>query len=120
MPAQMPRGRFPALTMRRPIGGVFPVSAQQTVRPFRSPRFYGAFGLSGVTRNSTGAPLGLCVVKLFEAATDIEVGQTTSDGAGAFSFSLGNNAGFFYIVAYKAGSPDVAGTSVNTLNLVQL
>jgi hypothetical protein len=119
MPAQMPRGRFPALTVRRPIGGVFPVSAKQTVRPFRSPKFYGAFSLAGVTRDSTGTPLGTCTVKLFEAATDIEVGQTTSDGAGAFTFRLGNNAGYFYLVAYKPGSPDVAGTSVNTLALTQ-
>ena len=31
------------------------------------------------------------------------------------TFSIGSNAGFFYIVAYLVGSPDVAGTTVNTL-----
>lgn len=115
MPAQMPRGRFPALSMRRPIGGVFPVSGQVQARRFRSPKFYGAFSLSGVTRDSTGVALGGCDVHLFQTGSDIEVGQTTSDGSGNFSFSLGNNAGFFYLVAYKPGSPDVAGTTVNTL-----
>lgn len=116
MPAQMPRGRFPAMALRKRIGGVRPVSLQETVRPFRSPKFYGAFSLSGVTRDSTGVALGNCDVRLFQTGSDIEVGQTTSDGSGNFAFSLGNNAGFFYLVAYKPGAPDVAGTTVNTLS----
>lgn len=118
MPAQMPRGRFPAMALRKRIGGVFPVSSQSRTWPFRSPKFYGAFSLSGITRDSTGAVLGGCDVHLFQTGTDIEVGQTTSDGSGNFSFSLGNNAGYFYLVAYKTGSPDVAGTSINTLFFV--
>jgi hypothetical protein len=119
MPAQFAgRGRV-AMALSKRIGGVFPVSMQARTHALRTPRFYGAFSLSGVTRDSTGTPLGTCSVKLFEAATDIEVGQTTSDGAGAFTFRLGNNAGYFYLVAYKPGSPDVAGTSVNTLALTQ-
>jgi hypothetical protein len=82
---------------------------------FRSPKFYGSFSITGITRDSTGATLGTCSVHLFESATDIEVAETMSDGSGNFTFVLGNNAGFFYIVAYKPGSPDVAGTTVNTL-----
>jgi hypothetical protein len=85
---------------------------------FTSPKFYGSFNITGVTRDSTGAATGNCVVHLFESATDIEVAQTTSDGSGNFTFIIGNNAGFFYLVAYKAGSPDIAGTSVNTLTAV--
>ena len=82
---------------------------------FKSPQFYGQFSISGVTRDGAGAALGNCLVHLFQTSFDIEVAETVSDGSGAFSFSIGNNAGFFYIVAYKAGSPDVSGTTLNTL-----
>jgi 3-dehydroquinate dehydratase len=82
---------------------------------FRSPKFYGAFKISGITRDSTGAALASCAVHLFESATDIEIAQTVSDAIGQYQIVIGNNAGFFYIVAYKSGSPDVAGTTVNTL-----
>jgi hypothetical protein len=68
-----------------------------------------------VTKDSTGAPLANCTVHLFESATDIKLGETISDGSGTFTFSIGQNAGFFYIIAYKPGGPDVAGTTVNTL-----
>jgi len=115
MPLANTCGRRPAMALKKRIGGVYPISAQARTIAMRSPKCYAAFSLSGVTRDSTGSALGSCVVKCFEAATDIEVGITTSDGSGNFSFSLGNNAGFFYLVAYKPGSPDVAGTSVNTL-----
>ena len=82
---------------------------------YRSPKCYARFSLVGVTRDASDVALGNCVVKLFEAATDIKIAQTTSDGSGNFSFNVGTNAGFFYYVYYKAGSPDVAGTSVNTI-----
>lgn len=70
--------------------------------------------ITGVSRDSTGTILGLCVVDLFVTATDQMVYSVTSDASGNFSF--GNpGTGPFYIVAYKTGSPDVAGTTVNTL-----
>ena len=105
--AQYPRGRKPLRVLRsafRPPGS-----------GFTSPKFYGSFSITGVTRDSTGAVLGSCEVHLFQTGFDIEIAQTTSDGSGNFTFIIGNNAGYFYIVAYKAGSPDVAGTTVNTL-----
>jgi len=111
MPAQWPRGNFPSLCGQ----GGFRGKPGLRVRAFRSPKFYGTFSIPGVTRDSAGAPLGNCVVHLFETSTDTELAQTISDGAGAFTFSIGSNAGFFYIVAYLVGSPDVAGTTVNTL-----
>jgi hypothetical protein len=37
-----------------------------------------------------------------------------SDALGNFTFD-NPGSGPFYIVAYKVGSPDVAGTTVNTL-----
>lgn len=82
--------------------------------PFKSPSFATqGFVVSGVTRDSSGAPLAGVTVDLFLSASDIKVDSVISDGAGAFTF--GATAGPYYIVAYLAGAPDVAGTSVNTL-----
>ncbi len=68
----------------------------------------------GVSRDNTGAALASCVVKLFRTSNDALAAQTTSDGSGNFTF---NNpaTGPFYIVCYKAGSPDVSGTGLNTI-----
>ena len=77
--------------------------------------FKGSFTISGTTKDSAGAALGSCAVHLYQTGSDIEIGETVSDGSGLFSFTLGNNSGYFYIVAYLPGSPDVAGTTVNTL-----
>ncbi len=70
--------------------------------------------IAGITRDDTGAILGNCAVKLFVTGADAEAYETTSDASGNFSFS-NPGTGPFYIVAYKPGSPDVAGTTVNTL-----
>ena len=70
--------------------------------------------ITGVTRDSTGAVLANCHVDLFISNADVLRAETTSDASGNFSF--GNpGTGPFYIVAYKTGSPDVAGTTANTL-----
>lgn len=71
--------------------------------------------ISGVTRDSTGAALGLCLVELIETATDIGRDRQTSDAAGNFSFNTAERGKTYYLVAYKPGSPDVAGTTLNTL-----
>ena len=78
-------------------------------------RFFGTFRITGSTLDSAGAALASCTVHLFEAATDTEVQETISNGSGVYTFNIGQNAGYFYVVAYKPGSPDVAGTTVNTL-----
>jgi hypothetical protein len=87
------------------------------------PSFQGAlplpvtrFTISGVTRDSGGAVLGSCVVHLFRTADDLLFEQVTSDATtGAFTVSSVGLAESYYLVAYKPGSPDVAGTTLNTL-----
>ena len=74
----------------------------------------GTFTLSGVTRDSAGSVLASAVVKVFGTKDDLLKAQTTSDGSGNYSVTLGDNQSV-YVVAYKAGSPDVSGTSLNTL-----
>ena len=77
------------------------------------------FQITGVTRDSAGAVLGSCVVHLFRTTDDVELDQVNSDASGNFSFVSGlSSEQSHYIVAYKAGSPDVSGTSLNTLKAV--
>lgn len=74
------------------------------------------FSISGITKDSTGTPLGSCVVDLFTTPDDVIRDTTTSNASGEYTLS-GNVTPSTnqYAVAYKAGSPDVAGTTVNTL-----
>jgi hypothetical protein len=68
----------------------------------------------GITKDSAGAALAACTVDLFRTSDDMKVGTAVSDGAGNYEV-YSYDAGPFYVVAYKAGAPDVAGTTVNTL-----
>jgi len=70
--------------------------------------------ITGITKDSAGVALGDCTVQLFRTWNDAYLGETISDGAGAYSIAAPGSAPF-YLVAYKAGAPDVAGTTVNTL-----
>lgn len=103
---------------------VFDIAWNRSVRGQRlgvAPSFQGAiplpsaaFTIIGVTRDTTGAALGNCVVKLFRTAGDVELATTVSDGSGNFSFIVGGGQ-YCYVVAYLPGAPDLAGTSVNLL-----
>lgn len=73
--------------------------------------------ISGITKDSAGAVLGGCTVTLYQTGMDAALQTKTSDAAdGSYTFNVTETIGrTFYIVAYKAGAPDVAGTTVNTL-----
>lgn len=72
--------------------------------------------LKGTTFDSTSAVLAGAIVQGFVTVTDIFVGQVTSNSDGTFILPTANLASVqHYVVAYKSGSPDVAGTSSNTL-----
>jgi len=90
--------------------------------------FSGKFVIQGVTRDSGGTPLGSCVVSLYRTGNpptgmnpigdglDELVDRVTSDAStGAYRFDVVGLGQLYYVVAYKAGSPDVSGTTVNTL-----
>jgi len=70
--------------------------------------------LSGVTKDASGVALGGCTVDMFVTGTDAFIASTVSDGSGNFTL-LPPASGPYYLVAYLAGAPDVAGTTVNTL-----
>lgn len=73
------------------------------------------YQLGGVTRDAAGAVLGSCVVEVYRTDTDERLLTTTSDASGVFLFTNVPRGIALYLVAYKAGSPDVFGTTVNTL-----
>jgi hypothetical protein len=76
---------------------------------------YERLSLAGVSRDSAGAALATCTVKIFRTVNDTKAFETTSDGSGNWSIpDVGVEPGPFYYVEYKTGSPDRAGTSLNT------
>lgn len=74
--------------------------------------------ISGITKNSAGTPLPGCTVVVYTTVDDMPRGSTVSDASGNYSISVDGNAQTRYCVAYLAGSPDVAGTTVDTLTPV--
>lgn len=81
--------------------------------------------ISGQTLTNLGAPLGNCVVSIFQTISGTTpesepkgrlVGSTVSDSNGNYSIEVqADPAMTFQAVAYLPGSPDVAGITVNTL-----
>lgn len=87
----------------------FPISRSLTT----SYAFSGFF-LNGVTRDNAGAILANCTIHGYWSVDDTYQGETTSNFAGEYCW-VGQYQQAHYLVAYKAGSPDVAGTTVDTL-----
>jgi hypothetical protein len=96
---------------RRPIPVIrlrVPPSALVAV----APRTY---RISGVSRDCNSQVVPNATVKLYLTATDTVVQTTTSDASGQYSFTVADNSTHYYLVAYKPGAVDLAGTTVNTL-----
>lgn len=73
-----------------------------------------AYIISGVTRDLLNAPLGGVTVNLFDTGTQQLVLSTVSDVNGNYTFNV-TGQHTFWAIAYKPGSPDVFGTTANTL-----
>lgn len=72
--------------------------------------------IKGITKDSVGAVVANAIVQGFVTSTDAYVGEVTSGEDGTYTLGTETIAGVqHYLVAYKAGSPDIAGTTVNTL-----
>lgn len=71
--------------------------------------------IKGITRDSSGNPLGYVTVQVFRTSDDLFVSQMTSDAGGYFEAPTPYPSTNHYLVCYKAGSPNVGGTSVDTL-----
>ena len=80
--------------------------------------------LSGITRDSAGTALGNCILEVYETVPGTNVSEpkgrlvnmTTSDANGNYNLEVHSRPGAtFRVDAYKAGAPDLAGTTKNTL-----
>ena len=71
--------------------------------------------IRGTTQDSSGNPLGSCQVQVFRTSDDLFVSECTSDAGGYFEAPSQYPGVAHYITCYKAGSPDVTGSSINTL-----
>ena len=78
--------------------------------------------ITGVTRDVYGSPLGGCTVKLFKTddgnypgTKDTKLDETVSDPSGNYTLTTPYYPDQHYVVVYKAGAPDVFGSSPNVL-----
>lgn len=72
--------------------------------------------LRGICKDSVGTPVANAIVQGFVTATDTFVGQVEGNTDGTYLLGVCQaKTTAHYLVAYKAGSPDIAGTTVNTL-----
>lgn len=72
--------------------------------------------IKGTCLDGSGNPVAGATIKGYVAATDVFVGSVQSRLDGSYDLGTANLASTaHYVTAYKAGSPDIAGTSVNTL-----
>ena len=97
-------------------GGTSSLIESQNFEPMA--KVWGNAGMKkiiGTTRDSTGTILGNCVVHLFRTSNDEFQRQLNSDASGYFEACSTLSGQNHYLVAYKTGSPDVAGTTGNNL-----
>lgn len=72
--------------------------------------------IRGVAKDENGVPISGVTVQGFVTATDAYVGEDVSRDDGTYVLGTETVAGVaHYLVAYKPGSPDIGGTTVNTL-----
>jgi hypothetical protein len=95
--------------------GFVPIYANECNAMFCPRQSDRTFRLTGVTRDSSNAALGNCIVRVFDGS-NLFLGQTTSDGSGNYSFDLPNNSGPFYVVAWDAATGLITGASPRTLS----
>jgi hypothetical protein len=84
-------------------------------RSYRQGNAASRVGFVGVTRDQYGVPVGGVTVQLFRTSDDVLMMELVSDVNGNFLLQSVSTGVGHYIVAYKSGSPDIFGTTVNTL-----
>jgi hypothetical protein len=95
-------------------------SAELRLPPLKKPKVVSARPpptrprFSGFSLTNIGGVLSGCDVVLYRTDTDAVVTRFTTGADGSWLMNS-NNSGTHYLVAYKAGSPDVAGTTLDTL-----
>ena len=70
---------------------------------------------SWAAKDESGNGISGATVQGFLTSNDTFVGETTANSLGGYELGTVYPSTNHYLVAYKTGSPDVAGTTVNTL-----
>lgn len=75
-----------------------------------------SYKIQGITRDEVGTAVGGYTVYLFNVTSGapILVQTTISDGSGLYSFTVDSGQSY-WVVDYKAGTPDKTGATNNTL-----
>lgn len=71
--------------------------------------------IRGSCLDSASAAVADATLDAFITSTDVKDGAGTSFADGTYAVGVQTAGVSHYVVAYKAGSPDIAGTTVNTL-----
>ena len=71
--------------------------------------------IMGQCKDGSDVGVSGATVQGFLTATDTYVGETTADSLGNYELGTRYPGAQHYLVAYRTGSPDIAGTTVNTL-----
>lgn len=71
--------------------------------------------IKGLCVDASGVAVANAVVQGFVTSSDQFTGEVFSKNDGTYDVPTQNPGVNHYVVAYKAGSPDIAGTTVNTL-----
>lgn len=72
--------------------------------------------LRGTCKDSGGTAVANAIVQGFRTSDDLYLGEVQGNNDGTYVLGVEQlKAVTCYLVAYKAGSPDIAGTTVNTL-----
>ena len=96
--------------------------------PFQPQRFVSAQGplhtgdnashtwtLSGFAYTITGLVVSNATINVFRTDTNVLTATTTSSSNGSWSVQMPSGGFTYYVTAYLANSPDLAGITVNTL-----
>lgn len=75
----------------------------------------GRLAFVGITRDQYGSPVGGVTVKCYRTSTDEVTATVISDANGAYTITTPYYPDGHYLVCYKTASPDIFGTTVNTL-----
>jgi len=97
------------------IGGAGIVGAAPSYdSPYPVGGVNGRLAIIGFTRDEYGSPLPLATVKMFRTSDDSLQDTFVSDDNGLYTVTT-PFADDHYLVVYKAGPPDICGTTINTL-----
>lgn len=72
--------------------------------------------IKGICKDASSAVVANATVQAFRTSDDLYVGEGVSRNDGSYDCPVATVSGVnHYLVAYKSGSPDITGATVNTL-----